>query len=54
MGCQLLTIMLWIAGRWMAFFCLQPQLLLVEAWLQRLGRQAGIRMPRAVRTVEYL
>ena len=38
------------AGWWMAFFCLQAPLLLAEAWLQRLGRQAHIQLPRPVRT----
>lgn len=38
----------------MAFFCLQAPLLLAEAWLQRLGRQAHIRLPLPVRTAATL
>lgn len=38
----------------MAFFCLQALLLLVEAWLLTVCRQAGIRLPRAVRTAATL
>lgn len=38
----------------MAFFCLQAPLLLAEAWLHTLGRQAGIRLPHVVRTAATL
>ncbi|KAI3430491.1 hypothetical protein D9Q98_005086 [Chlorella vulgaris] len=40
-----------LSGHWMLFFTMQGPLLLVEAWLRQLCRQAGIRLPLVVRIV---
>lgn len=43
-----------IAGWWMLFFSVQGPLLIAEAWLRTLARQAGIRMPRPLGTAATL
>ena len=38
----------------MLFFCLQGPLLILEGWLRRLGRQAGVAPPRPLRVAATL